>query len=1067
MLLNRRFGRSLGIYVWFVMSTCTVLLRAQTTGTISGTVTDPSGAPVPDVVLKLENAATGEARNGASGATGNYTFALVPPGTYRLNASKSGFGTVVVREIVVQVNSAVSTDITLGIAQISQEVTVMASPVEVDRQSASLGEVVQARQIVELPLNGRDFLQLATLSAGVNPPATQNGESTTQSLSGGRPSLTVSVSGSREISPEFLFDGIPSKQFFYGAVGIEPPVDSIAEFKIQRGYFSPEFGAPAAINVASKSGANAIHGAAWEFFRNDVLDARNFFDTSKPPYRQNQYGANAGGPVIKNKLFWFGDYEGFKVRQSGTAFNTVPTAAMLQGDFSGQPTIYDPQTYNAATNSRQPFPNNQIPADRISPFASTYNQFIPAPNSAPVASLGGANQFGQTQHILNDSKFDVRVDYSRSTTDTLMGRFSYLNSDESDGSILPYAGTISPLHSRNAVAGWTHVFSATLVNDFRVGLDRAFLNSATPQGAEANPDWPTKVGLQNLNQIKECNGVPAVGLSGYSTFGFAFANCIISGNTNKVVSDDLSYTHGRHTLTMGARLIRVNWRIIGSFTQNGSLNFTGQFTGDPSISAAGNSAADYLLGAPANVSGEKPSQPTYRNAWWPNIYVNDNFQVTKNLTINVGVRWQFTPPPGEKYDNLFSFNFANGQLIRCGTSGIPGGCLSSHYLDFAPRVGIAYSPAKNWAIRTSYGTFFDRLPGNEWVWNSIGPPFLVGYSASSDPNVPTISIPTLFPAFSPDLQGSSLFDLVDRKDPYLQQWTMSVQHTLPASIFLEAAYVGSKGTHLSKRVDANLDPAPPAPGDTRSVQDRRPYPQWGFILSDQGRASSEYEALQLTARKQYSYGLTFLFGYTWAKSLDNDSYDGKATRNYRPGDMDKGPSIFDLRQRFVGSVVYDLPIGKGMTGMSKRLIAGWQLNAILTLQSGLPFQVTTPDDPSNTGAFWIPRPNRVCDGNLPVSQRNPGQWFNTSCFTEPALNTYGNAGVGYLQTDGTKGLDFAIVKNFALVRESAIQFRAEGFNALNNVNFGRPGGTLGTPSFGQVLSAGDSRVIQFGLKLLW
>ncbi len=1055
------------LLTWLVRTMAVVLLlaslvqriEAQTTGNILGTVTDPAGAAVPDVSLKLENVATGETRTGATGPSGDYNFALLPPAMYTLTVTKSGFATVNVQNLQLAVDQNLRHDITLTLAQLTQQVNVQASAVQVNTETPTLGAVVEARQIIQLPLNGRDFLQLATLSAGVSPPATQNGESTTQALSGGRPTLTISVSGSREISPEFMFDGIPNKQFFYGAVGIEPPVDSLAEFKIQQGYFSPAFGQPAAVNVVTKSGTNTIHGAAWEFIRNDNLDARNFFDTGKPPYRQNQYGGNVGGPAIKNKLFWFGDYEGFHVRQSGTGFAKVPTANELSGNFSGLPTIYDPATWNPTTQTRQPFANNQIPTGDISAFATAYNKFIPGPNAAPVAALGGANYFGQTLYSLEDKKFDVRVDIAKSQNDTFFSRFSYLNSQQTSDDIRPGNSTISPLHSRNAVAAWTHVFSPTLVNDFRAGLDRSFLNSATPKNAESSPDWPTQLGLTNLNQIKVCNGVPTVGLSGYTSFGFTFGNCIATGNTNKIFSDDISWTRGRHTVTMGGRVIRENWRIIGSFTQNGSLNFTGQFSGD--------STADYLLGDPANVSGEKPASPTYRNAWWPNLYANDNIKVTSKLTLNLGVRWQFTPPPTEKYGNLFSVDFKTGQLLRCGTNGIPGGCLSSHKADFAPRIGFAYALGKSWAIRSSYGTFFDRLPGNEWVWNSIGPPFLVGFAASSDPNIPTVSIPGLFPAFTPNLEGSSLFDLVDRKDPYLQQWTFSVEHTMAGNIFLQAAYVGSKGTHLSKRVDANLDPSPPAPGDNRSVQDRRPFPQWSFILSDQGRANSMYEGLQLTARKEYSHGLTFTAGYTWAKSLDNDSYDGKATRNYRPGDMDKGRSIFDLRNRFVASAVWDLPFGQGFTGVARQVVQGWQLNGILTLQSGLPFQEVTPDDRSNTGAFWIPRPNRICNGNLPVGQRRPEHWFDTSCFVEPALNTYGNGGVEYLDTDGTKNLDFAVVKNFPIHENFHLQFRAESFNILNSVNFGRPGAGVGTSVDGVVTSAGAARIIQFGLKLLW
>lgn len=1059
-MISRIFSRLVWLACLFLVLPASVLhLNAQSTGTISGTVTDQSGAAIPAVALRLQNGATGEVRNGTSESNGSYTFALLPPGTYSLTAMKAGFSRVLLEHIVVQVNSDTREDITAPLAQVSQQLTVQASPVEVNTEDASLGEVVQARQMVALPLNGRDFLQLGTLSAGVEPPAMQNNESTTQLLSGGRNTLTLSVSGSREISPEFLFDGVPSKQFFYGAVGIEPPVDSIAEFKIQRGYFSPEFGAPAVINVVIKSGSNSFHGSAWEFFRNDVLDARNFFDITKPPYRQNQFGFNVGGPAIRNKLFWFGDYEGFKVRQSATSYLFVPTPAELSGNFSGQPTIYQPDTYNAATGTRTPFPNNQIPAALISPFATAYDQFIAAPNSAPIASLGGANLIGQTKHSLDDTKYDFRVDYTPSTTDTFFTRVSHLNSGESDSSLLPFAGTQSPLVSTNAVLGWTHVFSPRLVNEARLGMDRSFLYSATPEGAAENPDWPTKVGLQNLNQIPNCNGVPAVSMAGFSTFGFSFANCIITGNTDKTFRDSVSYTVGRHTWTMGFGLLRVNWEMIASYTQNGSLTFTGQFSG--------NSIADYLLGAPDNVSGEKPSQPTYRNSWWPDAYVNDNFKVTKNFTLNLGLRWQFTPPPTEKYGNLYSFDFANGQLIRCGTDGVPGGCISSHYLDFAPRVGLAWSPAKNWAIRVSGGTFYDRLPGNEWVWNSVGPPFTVGYSAVSNPNIPTISIPGLFPAFTPNLQGASLFDLANRTDPYLQQWTFSLQHTLPWSIFTEAAYVGSKGTHLSKRLDTNLDPAPPSPTDTRSTEQRAPYPQYGFILTDEGIGNSEYEALQLTARKALSQGVTFLLGYTYGKSLDDDSYDSAATRNYRPGDLDKGRSIFDMRNRFTASVVYDLPFGRNLRGFAREFLFGWELNGILTLQSGLPFYVTTPDDPSNTGSIFSPRPNRICNGNLPTSQRTPQEWFDTACFAEPAPDTYGNGGVFYLDTDGTKNLDFAAVKNFTFAGEHYLQFRAESFNLLNNVNFNVPGTTLGSSSFGVITSAGASRELQFALKLVW
>jgi hypothetical protein len=406
---------------------------------------------------------------------------------------------------------------------------------------------------------------------------------------------------------------------------------------------------------------------------------------------------------------------------------------------------------------------------------------------------------------------------------------------------------------------------------------------------------------------------------------------------------------------------------------------------------------------------------------------------------------------------------------------MPQGCFQRHWLDFAPRFGIAYSPAKDWAVRASYGIFWDRIPGNEWVWSSTYYPSQSSYSAVSDPNVPTINLSTLFPPAPPPggapASGTSLFNIgpPNRKDPYIQQWTASVEHTLPGNVFLELAYVGSKGTHLSKRVDANLDPSPPTTPaqQAESVQERRPYQPFGFFLSDQGRANSEYNALQFTARKPVGHGLSFLSGFTYSKSLDDDSYDLKATRNYRPGDMDKGPSVFDMKYRFTSGVVYDLPIGRNATGALRQVIAGWRLDLILTDQTGLPFETYTTTDFSNTGGFWSPRPNRICDGNLPRSRRTRLEWFDTSCFVNPAQNTYGNGGVDYLRTDGFNSLDLGLSKDFHLTEHAALQFRAEAFNSLNGVNFGEPGNTVGTSTFGVISSAEAPRQVQFALKLLF
>ena len=849
-------------------------LRAQTFATVAGFVTDQSAAAIPGVGLKLQNEATGEARTTQSGSGGEYTFTLIPPGTYTLVAAKSGFTTATTTGLAVEVNATMRRDVTLQLASTQQQITVQASAVQVNTETADLGAVVGSAQTAQLPLNGRDFLQLSLLSAGVAPPPVQNGQSTAQSgtLGGGRQTEVVDVSGTREVSEIVMFDGIPEKQFFYGLTALQPPVDSIAEFKIQEGYFSPQFYSPAIINVVMKSGTNSLHGAAWEFVRNSDLNARNFFDINRAPFKQNQFGASAGGPAIKNKVFWFGDYEGLRLLNYTSQYLIEPTAAEVGGNFTGLPPIINPAT-------SQPFPQNIIPSGDISAFATAYNKFIPAPNTAPIAALGGANLAGQVDTPQIDNKWDVKGDVDLRSSDRIFARVSRISSSVNTNSLDPVQGLLSPLTGDNVAIGWTHVFSPSIVNEFRGGLDRAFLVSGTPSVVNAN--FSSQLGLANAGGIPQCNGVPDVGLTGYSGQGEGNGNCIINGNSDKLLVDNLNIVRGKHTVTVGFDIRRVNWKMLDSYVTVGDFTFTGQYTG--------NSVADYLLGDANTVTGGLANEPTYRRAVWPSIYFNDAFHATSKLTVNYGVSWVYTPPPGELYDNLYGFDFNQDAMVRCGTqlNGIemPRGCFDRHHFDFAPRLGLAYSPAKNWAVRGSYGVFWDRIPGNEWVWSSIYYPFQSSYSAVGGPTEP-VGLTGLFPPAPPPggapAAGTSLFNIgpPNRKDPYIQQWTASVEHTLPGNIFLELAYVGSKGTHLSKRIDANLDPtlATTPAEQALSVQQRRPYQPFGFFLSDQARANSEYDALQFTARKPIGHGLSFITGLTYSKSLDDDSYDEK-----RPG----------------------------------------------------------------------------------------------------------------------------------------------------------------------------------------
>ena len=998
---------------------------------------------------------------------GSYRFTFLPPGTYSLQAESKGFNTVNIRDLVLTVNDVRRQDFRLQVGAVTQEVSVIANPVAVNSETAALGGVIEGKSVEALPLNGRAFLQLATLSAGAVDVDVPNSEDNANAV-GQRPGLSVSFAGIRSGSNEILFDGVPSKNEYENNIGLQPPPDAIAEFRVLQGYFSPEYGLPAVVNIVTKSGTNKFNVSLWEFLRNEKLDARNYFEVAPLPkgnLRQNQFGVAVGGPIVKNKLFFFGDYEGQQIRSaSGASFATLPTPEELGGNFSAllpDQQIFDPSTYDPMTGTRQAFAGNIIPADRISPFAKAYSQFIPQPVPGATAPF---NFVGTARTNERDTKFSARIDWVGSGKDKVFGRFSWSDSSLENLRPLPYAGTQIPINVRNAAVGWDHVFSLRLINDLRFGVDNVYEENSNPINAASNPKFPDVLGLQNLNSAPACNGLTDVSMAGYSGLGGA-NSCENPQNNNFIYGDHVSYQHGRHFLTFGGEIKQIRENDVVSFSTLGAFSFTGQYSG--------NGAADFVLGAAQSASGAQWTGPMHRRGIWPDLYFNDDFKVTRNFTLNYGVRWQYTQPLTEVDNKIAMIDFAHGgNILVAGHGGVSRGLITPHKKDFAPRLGLAWAPfgSTTWAVRSSYGIFYDRLPGNEWAWQGISVPFLVGTSETSDPNVPTIDIATLFPSVDVSdpnsFQGVSMFNLEDRRDPYIQQWTASVQHTLPWGIFTELAYVGSKGTHLSKRVDANVAPLPD-PTDIRPLQERRPFPQYGFILDDRGVGNSYYHGGQLTVRKSYSNGLVFQAAYTYSKCLDDDSYDGKATRNYYLANLDKGRCIMDARQRFVYSMVYDLPFGKNLTGVAGQALKGWQVNTIVSLQTGLPFSLVTSSDPSNTGARFSRRPRQLCNGNLPGGERTVSRWFDTSCFVLPAPDTYGNDGAQNMDGPSYKVVNLALNKNFRLAESTNLQFRAEAFNAFNHPNFGTPGNNVQSASFGRISSSGPGREIQFGLKLMF
>jgi len=649
-----------GVFPALCALTCVAVMQGQTTvGELRGAVTDSSGAKIADAAITLQNMATNDVRKAATDSDGDYILAQLPVGKYVLSVEKPGFQRFTLRDVVIQVDARRREDVALRVGEVSQEVTVAATALAVNSTSAAVGEVIDSRPVVELPLNGRNFLQLAQLTPGTVPPVLQNGEDTTASFNGRRSNLSVSVSGTRTVSSAYLFDGVLGREEYYGSVSIQPVLEGIAEFKIMRGYFAPEYAAPAVVSVVSKSGTNEIHGAVWEFLRNDTLDARNTFDFSskKPPFRQNQFGSSVGGPIIKNKLFAIGNFEILKVRQSFSSSLLVPTRAMLQGDFSGLNPIYDPATANAQ-KVKQQFPGNIVPPNRIGPFAQKYNDFIltsPISPLDPAVRARGTNFFGQQRVAQDTYKWDTRVDYNISDKDRVFGRLNWDQTDQTDANPQKGSERIYPLYGRNAVLSWSRTFTPSVINDARLGFSRTVLRAGGPIPGQ-NSDWPAFFGLKNISTTPGCAGVPIASLQEFGGWGFPSGSCLIP--TSQVFSffDNASWVKGRHRISFGGNLERVNLRHEVAFNPQGNFAFTGQFTeafdGTNRVANTGSAVADYLLGWTASASAQARVTPTYRRGWWWAAYVNDDFQVSKNLTLNLGVRYQLQQPLIEKYDNI-------------------------------------------------------------------------------------------------------------------------------------------------------------------------------------------------------------------------------------------------------------------------------------------------------------------------------------------------------------------------------------------------------------------------------
>ena len=1064
-------------------------LRSQTaTGTITGTVKDASGAVVPDVKIKLSNPDTGLVRDTTTTGSGDYTVPLLPAATYRVEAEKAGFQKAIVEKVDLLVNQVARVDLTMQLGSVTQTVEVKATVATLQTDTSSVGAVMQSSQIRELPLNGRQFLQLAVIEPGVVPAAyaTVNVDFCCRSISfffTGQNNATVTANGQREYSNTYLLDGVDNRNAVAGSVGIQPSIEAIQEFKIQTNSFSPEFGfSPTVINIVTRSGVNEYHGSFFEFLRNDVLDSRNFFDASRPPYRQNQFGAVLSGPLsvphvynAKDHTFFMLNYEGYRSRKENTFIGRFATPAERAGNFSADPTIYDPATYNPVTTLAQPFQGNVIPASRISTVYTKTLPYVPLPN-LPSTAYNAPNYIATPNDRRDFDQANARLDQRVSGTDNIFARWSDNNSPTLFPGYAPLYGTPFIYTGRNLGIGETHTFGPAAVNEFRLGWQKT-RNFRLAEGNYGSINYAADViGLKNVSSDPSNFGLPnfnPANISSIAPNSFTPQGGLYEETQ---ITDTLSLLRGRHDFKMGGGVNWITYDGVADLNPRGSVSFSGLYTSDRLGGSPRVGWADFFLGIPDSATVGFGDSHTYLKYNSFDIFLNDDFKATPRLTLNLGMRWEFTQPYHDVTNGLCSFDTDAERVLCSKTGGVRNGILDPDWHDFSPRVGLAWRPfGEKTVFRAAYGIFYDTFEFNDIQFIKDNAPDLIFESFNNDRVTPQ-DIDTWFPTTS--VSSFAPFGMNrHNRTPYYQDWNLAGQRQLTPSMYLDVAYVGSKGTHLAGRFNWNqarldVDPTHPTPVDSR-----RPHPGFTDIYENWFQRNSIYNSIQAKLVKTFTSGMSFVAAFTQGRAIDTVSQSAGDPQNILCVRCDRGLSDLNQSTRFTLSYTYQLPFGpgrhflSGTSGVPARFVEGWAVNGITTFNTGFPY--SAGGESSNTGGFVSDYANRVCNPNLPRGQRTVEEYFKTSCIVDNAPGTFGNAGRNDIIGPGTNDWDLSIFKNFTLGKmceSCAIQFRSEFFNIFNHASF--VGDSMGTSpansfSFGRLFTALDGREIQFALKFLF
>jgi hypothetical protein len=1111
-------------------------MLAQSTGSLSGDVTDASGAVIAGASVKVLSQETGALRTTTTDTSGHYIAPLLPVSTYTIEIEYSGFVAATQKDVRLQTDEIRRVDFTLTPLGEKRTIQVTANPVEVETTNATLGQVITAGQVADLPLNGRNFVQLAALAPGAiqsqNTGQFSGGNGNETSIRGG---YSLSVAGSRENATDWLLDGNDNNELTAGAIAILPSIDSIQEFKVFNSNYSAEYGTRGGptVLVTTKSGSNEFHGALFEYFRNKVLNSTSYFAPEKEKFNMNQFGATLGGPVLKYRTFFFASYEGERQDVGETAVAQLPTADMKEGNFTEnfsdltQGQIYNPFSTQIISNQyvREPFkcdsngnpiaPTaeklqiggtacNKIPAGMIDTISQQMINLLPTPK--PSSAIYG-NYVSTPVQTLSDLKFSLRLDHRISEFDSLFARFSYDQASSFQPSGLPGYGTSGygfgstetfADHGRNAVISETHIFSPKAINIASFGFNRIF-NSIRSYGdgkylsstlGIPNSDNGTFLASGLVDAVLG-GGFWGVGDSAYAPF---------QGGTNVFhLRDALSLVRGNHSISIGGEFRRFQMNTLAAGFQDGQWSFTSQYTSAlttagafPSNTTTGSPIASFLLGLPSYGEINQVFQGTTRGTRWSEYrpYVQDDWKLRPNLTVNLGLAYNVTPPKVEAHDRQSNFDWATGQFLIPGVNSGRTAGVRTDWTGLEPRFGFAWSPRNraDWSVRGGYAMYHDSgwNLGSQTLWQN--PPFVAAPSWTADNLNPSTTFTPeqgfpapVEPTSSSQFAGYALnFQPLNAKLARVQQFDFSIQHQLPAQILMTVTYTGSRDSHILVG-NQNFNTPPPNTSSNASGK----YPQYGLVNCYCDRGKVRYDGLEVKAEtKNTSRGLYALVGYTYSKAFDNGLADYQGTPGgvtYFPltvaGNSDKGLSEVDTTHNFVASVLYSLPVGHGLrfgnnwNHIEDVALGHWQFNTIAHAHSGFPLFMTTAVNGSGTSLGGNTpgsnRPDRTCKGDLSGGKQSINEWFNTGCFQDPLPGKLGDSSRSALFGPDFVNFDASLFKTAPLWGErTKLQFRAEAFNVLNHQQFGQPGTTEGAPNFGQISSTvNNPRLVQLALRI--